>query len=182
MDEFPAMAGSRTSDKRLTGWPLLVERLYRLTHGGQIRTLVLSRDQIIAQGRGLSLLCRVHGGKPHRPCSGTTDDGTNSACLCWCHDTAKAAGGGRARSRPARWAHFFELPGLFSRVATWCYLGIALVMVAIAAMDIVYNVPRWALVPLFFTTPFWALITSWWTRRCSHLEQELNNLKGKQHD
>jgi hypothetical protein len=39
----------RTSDHRLTGWALLIERLYRWTHHGQIRTLVLSRDQQYAR-------------------------------------------------------------------------------------------------------------------------------------
>ena len=41
----------RTSDTRLTGWRRLIERLYRLTHHGQIRTLVLSADQVYARDK-----------------------------------------------------------------------------------------------------------------------------------
>jgi hypothetical protein len=44
----------RTSDHRLTGWARVVEKLYRLTHGGQIRTLVLSEDQIRARDYGFT--------------------------------------------------------------------------------------------------------------------------------
>ncbi len=44
----------RTSDHRLTGWARMIERLYRLTHHGQIRTLVLSKDQIRARKMTIS--------------------------------------------------------------------------------------------------------------------------------
>lgn len=33
----------------------------------------------------LSLLCRIQQDRAHRPCSGTTDDGTDSPCSCLCH-------------------------------------------------------------------------------------------------
>jgi hypothetical protein len=39
----------RTSDKPLAGWRRLAERLYRLTHHGRIRTLVLSPDEQYAR-------------------------------------------------------------------------------------------------------------------------------------
>lgn len=42
------------ADTRLTGWAWFIERMYRLTHGGQIRTLVLSRDQIRVRDYGLA--------------------------------------------------------------------------------------------------------------------------------
>lgn len=40
---------ARTSDKPLTGWRRLAERLYRLTHHGRIRTLVLDSDGVYAR-------------------------------------------------------------------------------------------------------------------------------------
>lgn len=33
----------------------------------------------------LSFRCRMYGDRPHDPCSGTTDDGYNLPCECWCH-------------------------------------------------------------------------------------------------
>jgi hypothetical protein len=36
----------RISDHRLTGWARFVERLYRLTHGGRIRTLVITDERV----------------------------------------------------------------------------------------------------------------------------------------
>lgn len=33
----------------------------------------------------MSLLCRVQQDREHNPCSGTTDDGTDSPCGCRCH-------------------------------------------------------------------------------------------------
>lgn len=32
-----------------------------------------------------SLKCRLYGDRAHTPCSGTTDDGTESPCECPCH-------------------------------------------------------------------------------------------------
>lgn len=43
------MRTPRSSDRPLTGWRRLIERLYRLTHDGRIRTLVLSDDEIYAR-------------------------------------------------------------------------------------------------------------------------------------
>lgn len=40
----------RISSEPLTGWALLIERLYRLTHHGQIRTLVIRRRDGWAPG------------------------------------------------------------------------------------------------------------------------------------
>lgn len=33
----------------------------------------------------LSFKCHMYGDREHTPCSGTTDDGTNSPCEHWCH-------------------------------------------------------------------------------------------------
>lgn len=33
----------------------------------------------------LSVKCRIYGDRVHRPCSGTTDDGTGRLCQCRCH-------------------------------------------------------------------------------------------------
>lgn len=33
----------------------------------------------------LSLKCRLYGDRPHQPCSGTVDDGTERPCECVCH-------------------------------------------------------------------------------------------------
>jgi hypothetical protein len=33
----------------------------------------------------LSLKCRLYGDRPHSPCSGTIDDGTDRPCGCPCH-------------------------------------------------------------------------------------------------
>ena len=36
---------NRISNQRLTGLALLIERLYRITHGGEIRTLVITDEK-----------------------------------------------------------------------------------------------------------------------------------------
>lgn len=41
---------------------------------------------------GLSLKCRIYAERPHEPCSGTTDDGTESPCLHWCHSAPTVMG------------------------------------------------------------------------------------------
>jgi hypothetical protein len=33
----------------------------------------------------LSFKCQIYGWRKHRPCSGTTDDGTDRPCQCQCH-------------------------------------------------------------------------------------------------
>lgn len=33
----------------------------------------------------LSLKCKIYADRPHDPCSGTTDDGNELTCECWCH-------------------------------------------------------------------------------------------------
>jgi len=45
----------RTTDVKYRDWPLwarVVEKLYRWTHSGQIRTLVLTDDQVAARRFG----------------------------------------------------------------------------------------------------------------------------------
>lgn len=58
----------KVSDHKLTGWSLFIERLYRLTHNSQIRTLVLSEDQISAQKMVIMKYARCNlDGKPIHP-------------------------------------------------------------------------------------------------------------------
>ena len=33
----------------------------------------------------VSLRCKLYADRPHRPCSGTIDDGTERPCQCKCH-------------------------------------------------------------------------------------------------
>ena len=39
----------------------------------------------------LSFKCRMYGDRPHDPCSGTTDDGSELPCECPCHGTNSPA-------------------------------------------------------------------------------------------
>lgn len=39
----------------------------------------------------LSFKCRMYGDRPHDPCSGTTDDGRELPCECWCHGARSPA-------------------------------------------------------------------------------------------
>jgi hypothetical protein len=63
----------RTTDVKFRDWPWharLIERLYRITHGGQIRTLVLSDDQ--ARARDFFRAPRCSTARP----------GTGAICTC----------------------------------------------------------------------------------------------------
>ena len=40
----------------------------------------------------LSFKCKIYGDRPHTPCSGMTDDGTDSVCECRCHEDEEIHG------------------------------------------------------------------------------------------
>jgi hypothetical protein len=53
-----------------------------------VTAMVLADNATTAAFAGerlLSLKCRMYAERSHDPCSGTTDDGTERACQCWCH-------------------------------------------------------------------------------------------------
>ena len=70
-----------------------VTRAYREITGEEPRfifsgwggTLTDSEREVITSNQKLSLKCKLYGDRPHDPCSGTTDDGLESPCECWCH-------------------------------------------------------------------------------------------------
>jgi hypothetical protein len=84
----------RTSDVPLTGWAKLAERLYRLTHG-QIRTLVLTQDQVAAQ-LGAEIGVRLtHGGHKAKTWAETNfpaATGTQKAALILAYGAGLDAG------------------------------------------------------------------------------------------